>query len=196
MSNSLNLKTKPLRTKRGWLRRFTRAQSGAAIVEFAFVAPLLVIMTLAIFEFMMVMFDYHRAGEATRQGVRTAAIEASVGDLDGLEAAGDVVFCTGNAGGATCTGGPVTTAASFTQVVSEMQTVLPYIGPKNVRIEYRFSGIGDATTPGGILPHVTVRLIDLARPFSLFQAIPGIPNSIGLPEFAASYLGNGNGISG
>lgn len=45
---------------------------GSAAVEFALVAPILVILTLAALDLASLMFDYHRASEATRRAARVA----------------------------------------------------------------------------------------------------------------------------
>ncbi len=60
-------------------RRLRRDDRGEAIVGFAFVLPVLVLLSLAIFEFSLVMFDFHRAGEATRRAVRSVAIKRTTG---------------------------------------------------------------------------------------------------------------------
>ena len=74
-------------------RRLRRDDRGEAIVGFAFVLPVLVFLSLAIFEFSLVMFDFHRAGEATRRAVRLVAISDPVANVSGFSA-GSAIPCT------------------------------------------------------------------------------------------------------
>ncbi len=59
-------------------RRFRR---GAAMVEFAIVVPLLMLLLLGIMEFGMLMHDHLMLEQGTREGARTAAIGGSVRDI-------------------------------------------------------------------------------------------------------------------
>ncbi|MBR8235885.1 pilus assembly protein [Burkholderia sp. AU42008] len=51
-----------------------RAQRGAAIVEFALVAMVLIMLLIGIFEFGRVLFYWNTASEAVRLGARTAVV--------------------------------------------------------------------------------------------------------------------------
>ncbi len=52
----------------------SRAQYGAALVEFALVASIFFMMLLAICEFGRLMFNWNTAAEATRRGARLAVV--------------------------------------------------------------------------------------------------------------------------
>ncbi len=59
------------------IKKFLRpgdGERGSAAVEFGMIAPLLVLITFAILEFSLVLFEQHRATEATRRGARQAVI--------------------------------------------------------------------------------------------------------------------------
>ncbi len=73
-------------------RRLRRDDRGETIIGFAFVLPALVLLSLAIFEFSLVMFDFHRAGEATRRAARLVAISDPVADISGLSAGSAIQF--------------------------------------------------------------------------------------------------------
>jgi Flp pilus assembly protein TadG len=63
--------------RRVWFRR----RRGAALVEFAIVAPLLLLLVLGIMEFGMIMHDYIMLAQGAREGARTAAIGRPVRDV-------------------------------------------------------------------------------------------------------------------
>ncbi len=173
-------------------RRLRRDDRGEAIVGFAFVLPVLVLLSLAIFEFGLVMFDFHRAGEATRRAVRLVAISDPVADLSGFSA-GSAIQCTSSGVSVSCSGSAAADAGVFDAMVSNMQEILPAIGPQNVEIEYTDSSVGDPTTPGGIIPLVTVKLVNLTHAFFLVQLIPGMPEELTYPPFTANLLAGGLG---
>ncbi len=173
-------------------RRLRRDDRGEAIIGFALVLPVLALLSLAIFEFSLVIFDFHRAGEATRRAVRLVAISAPVADVSGFSA-GSTIQCTSSGSSVSCGGSATADAGVFDAVVSEMQEILTAIGPENVEIEYRDSGVGDATTPGGIIPLVTVKLVNLTHAFFLVQLIPGMPEELTYPPFTANLLAGGLG---
>ena len=173
-------------------RRLRRDDRGEAIVGFAFVMPVLVLLSLAIFEFGLVMFDFHRAGEATRRAVRLLAIANPVADVSSF-AAGSAIQCTSSGGSVSCSGSAAADAGVFDAMVLNMQEILPAIGPENVEIEYTDSSVGDPTTPGGIIPLVTVKLVNLTHAFFIVQLIPGMPQELTFPPFTSNLLAAGLG---
>ncbi len=171
-------------------RRLWRDDRGEAFVGFAFALPVLVLLSLAIFEFSLVMFDFHRAGEATRRAVRSVAISNPVADVSGFSA-GSTIQCTSSGGSVSCSA--TADAGVFDSMVADMQQILPAIAAQNVEIEYTDSGVGDPTTPGGIIPLVTVKLVDLTHAFFLVQLIPGMPEELPFPPFTSNLLAAGLG---
>jgi len=78
-------------------------------------------------------------------------------------------------------------------MIADMQQILPAIAPQNVEIEYTDSGVGDPTTPGGIIPLVTVKLVNLTHAFFFVQLIPGMPEELPFPPFTSNLLAAGLG---
>ncbi len=171
-------------------RRLSSDRRGSALVEFALVSSVLVVLSLAALDLAALMFDYHRAGEATRRAARTAAIEAPIVDLSALVNPA-ALTCRGGAGGPSCSGAAIVSAGSFDLILADARAILPTLAPENLEIEYRDSGLGTPDSPAGILPLVTVRLSDARRTLSLLDSFVGLPAALRLPEFASSYVGNG-----
>lgn len=174
------------------LRRLGADQRGESLIGFALVAPILIMLSLAILEFSLVVFDYHRAGEATRRAARLAAISTPVADVSGF-AAGSTIQCSSAGGGVSCGGIDAADPAAFDAIIDEMRQVLPIIGPENLEVTYSDSGLGDPTTPGGIIPLVSVRLVGLDHPFLLLGGFPGISSGVTFPPFLTNQLGTGLG---
>ena len=168
---------------------------GESIIGFAFAFPILVALSLGILEFSLLVFDYHRAAEATRRGARLAAISSPVPDVSGFDT-GTVIGCSSSGGTVTCNGDAAAMASVFSQVVADMRGILPIIAADNVEIEYRDSGIGNPDTPGGIIPLVTARLVGLVRPLYFAGAIPGLPVTFTLPPFTTNQVASGLGPTG
>jgi Flp pilus assembly protein TadG len=72
-----------MRTQEGMTRGYrtghrVSGRRGAALVEFAIVLPLLMVLLLGIMEFGMMMRDYIMLAQGAREGARTAAIGGTV----------------------------------------------------------------------------------------------------------------------
>ena len=172
------------------LRRFWRHARGAVAIEFAFLVPVLVLFTMGALEFGLILFDYQRAGEATRRAVRDLVINPPLATLDSLANDGTVV-CTGSDGGVSCTGGAVQGDAgtTFTLLYDKMQDVYSDIEPQNVSITYSATaGIDKATNPGVVTPVVTLSLTGMRHEFLMLQVVPGLPDGFDLPSFASSRI--------
>jgi Flp pilus assembly protein TadG len=57
-----------------WLRRFRRDQRGAAMVEFAIIAPLLFALLFGIVDYGRLFFIYNNLTNAVREGARIGAV--------------------------------------------------------------------------------------------------------------------------
>lgn len=172
------------------LRRFWRHARGVVAIEFAFLVPALVLFTMGAIEFGLILFDYQRAGEATRRAVRDLVINPPLAALDTLANDGTVV-CTGSGGSVSCTGGAVQGDASttFTLLYDKMQDIFSDIEPQNVSITYSATaGIDKATNPGVVTPVVTLSLTGMRHEFLMLQVIPGLPDGFDLPSFASSRI--------
>ncbi len=174
--------------RRGFLQRFRRSSDGTAAIEFAFILPIVIMFTAGLLEFSLVLFDYHRAGEATRRAIRQALIADPLATLDNI-ATTDIV-CDGGAS-LICTGGAVESGAttSFNTILNAMQAIFPDIQSANLRITYSASGLDSAATPGIVTPIVTVSVINLTHNYIVLGVIPGMPASMTFPNFTTSALG-------
>lgn len=66
----------PIHSRRGMLRTSAR-QRGGALVEFAVVAPVMLIFLLGIVQFGLLLFAYHATDYAARLGARYASVRGS-----------------------------------------------------------------------------------------------------------------------
>ena len=174
-----------------WVRGVGANDSGEALVGFAILLPILVLVCVAILEFSLVVFDYHRAGEATRRAARIASINTSLIVPANLTAGG-TISCSSSLGAITCSG-VAATPVVFDDLIAKMQEILPAIMPENVQVDYSDIGLGDATTPGGIIPLVTVRLVNLQHPFLMLGGFPGFGTSFTYPPFTTNQIAGGMG---
>jgi len=140
---------------------FRRNSRGSMVIEFALIIPVMFGLSVGILEFALVAFDYHRAGEATRAAARTATIEPPIASLATV-AAGGVVRCTGGAEEVFCGNETVVAPETFVRIMADLQARLPTIEASNVEVIYSLSGLGDNSTPGGILPLVQINQIGRA----------------------------------
>lgn len=184
------------RTLAARLRRFCRDRRGAFAIEFGLVAPMMIALSAAILEFILLFSDYQGANEATRRGVRAVLIADSLADLTGLDAPGSTpVTCSSTdtvlSGSTTvsCTTTKTTDADTIFQgVVGEMKAILPAIRPIDVRISYSQGGVD--VDPDGPLktPLVTVSLNNVQHNVLFISNFFGLPTSWTLPSFSASRL--------
>jgi Flp pilus assembly protein TadG len=179
-------------TERGrFLRRFARRNDGAVAIEFAFIVPALIIFTIGILEFGLVLFDYHRASEATRRASRLALIQNPLATLDTLRTTNLAIDCTANSGGTvSCTGSTHNgdSNSSFAAMLTAMKAVFPDITNTNVQVGYVASGIDDVDNDEIVTALVTVSLTGVTHSFIVLNIVPGVPSSITYPAFSTSAL--------
>jgi hypothetical protein len=182
-------------------KRFLRDESGAFIIEFGLTFPVLVLLSFGLLEFSLVAFDYQRAAEATRRGVRLAIIQEPIPNTTGLLYDSNIV-CTADAGGAvSCTGGEPATDGNgnsladgrFAALLAYMQQVYPTLTPENIIVVFEGTDVGDAGDSGGVFPVVTVKLRDVRHKMIVGPLI-GI-DAIEFPDFKASVMGNGKWVN-
>lgn len=169
------------------LLRLLRNRSGATAVEFAFIAPLLITMTLGAIEVALIIFDYHAANEATRRGARQAERDPAVASLANLRSA-PIACSSSSGGGVTCSTASVRAAQTFTNVVNEVRAIAPWIGSDNVVVSYRDSGIVVDAAGTIVTPLVTVSLVNVRHDFITLKLIPGMPTSMTYPGFESTRL--------
>jgi hypothetical protein len=172
------------------LRRVIGDRLGTVAVEFAFVGPILFVLTLGIVELGMILLEYHRMGEATRRGAREAVIGTPIAILTGLTSAS--IECQGPIGSVSCPTGSVSSAAesSFTSIFTPMQDILPGLTDSEVFVTYSDSTITDPTaTPGLITPTVTVEIRNHSYTYLILSnLVPGMSSTLGLPGFSTTRM--------
>ena len=175
----------------GWIGRaavrLARDRRGVEAIEFAFIGPVLLMLTLGVLEISIAMFQYHRASEATRTGARVAVIQSPITAVDDLK--NTSITCTGAGGAVTCVGAAVTSAASFTAVLAAMQVSLPDLISSNVVVSYAPSTVFADDTTGLVTPLVTVRIVNYTYDLIVLNYVPGVPDTITFPPFATTLLG-------
>jgi len=174
-------------------RSFGKDKSGATLVEFALIAPLLFLITFAIFQFAFVFYQFQALNAAARMGARVAVTRASV--ITGFNDCGPGVAatpgqpCALNAASRTwapvsCGAGTAcANPATFNRVLLEMRRIYPRLTGNNVRITYSPSGLGFQGL-GRPVPLVTVTITGIAADMSVLAPF-GIPALV-LPDFATT----------
>jgi Flp pilus assembly protein TadG len=162
---------------------------GAAALEFALVAPVLVLLTFGTVEFAFMLYDLHRYGNAARNAARAAAIFPPVASLSNLSTT--PVVCT-SSGGLSCSGGALINAASFDEIVAAAEAEVPELTAANIRVTYKPSGIV-ITAPTALTstPAITVELVGLQRR-SMFLAswVASVPGIFSYGTFASTTIGS------
>jgi Flp pilus assembly protein TadG len=169
------------------LARLLACRRGATALEFAFIAPALLTVSLGALEISLIVYDYHAATEATRRGVRQAITGAPVATLNNLSST--PITCSGtNNGGVTCSPGSVRSSQSFAAIVSEIRAAAPFVAHQNVRVSYAASGVVVDGAGAFVTPLVTVRLANVTHEFFALKFIPGMPTSMTYPGFESTRL--------
>ncbi len=173
--------------------RLAQDQRGAAAVEVAIVFGVLLVLTVALFEFALALWQWNSAEKATQLGVRYAVESDPVAtaftsysgvtdgnfqpgtSLDTSKVAAFTVRCTSS--GCICPGGcgafggnPGWDAVAFDAIALKMRGIFPRIQRENVVVEYRHVGMGFAGRLGGdLVPTVTLELQGLTFDFLLLS---------------------------
>jgi hypothetical protein len=156
-----------------------RRQRGAALVEFAIVITLFLLLVLGGMDFGRLMFDVARTVEASRIGVRTAVVTTPPS-----------AYRTGDRLNLTCPGVPLGDGLSIdaqSALLLAMQSRQPRIQVQNVRLIYQCASAGSPQRAEP-LPVVTVAVVGL-RFTPLFSTLLGLPATIPIPTFPSSMLG-------
>jgi hypothetical protein len=169
------------------LRRLLADVRGVEAIEFALIAPVLVVITVGVLELGLMVFDYHRAGEATRRGARTAILNEPIASMSTLKKG--TITCEGAADDAiSCGANELQGEASFPKIVDDMRDILPTLASENVDVSYAPSGVAADETPGMVTPLVTITITGYKHEFALLDMIPGIPDSVTFPPFTTTLV--------
>jgi hypothetical protein len=176
------------------LRRFLADEDGAFIIEFGIAFPVLILLSFGLLEFSLVVFDYQRAAEATRAGIRQTILYTPIANT-GAILESTVIKCYNTTGTVKCDGGvPNDTAdAHFAFLLEEMQGIYPTLEAENIVIYYEGTDVGDEDSSGGIFPLVTLELNSVKHDMIVGQLI-GI-ETIEFPPFTTTILGPGQFVN-
>lgn len=184
------------------LRNFLKDSGATTMIEFVVIAPLFFALVFGIVEMGLAIYWWKSIEEAAQLGARMAVVRdpAAVGvpTINGYTGDGflgqacreaeapcndfGTIECTG----AACGG------AGFPTILASMTQVFPMITANNVRISYRYVGVGFAGGPA--VPAVTVTITGVRYPFfvlgavfSVFGAFTNLPQTI--PDIRATLTG-------
>lgn len=176
------------------LRRFLADEDGAFIVEFGIAFPVLILLSFGLMEFSLVVFDYQRAAEATRAGVRQTILYTPIANTATI-LEGSVIKCYKTTENVQCEGGSPDAAADthFQYLLDEMQGIYPTLRAENIIITYEGTDVGDADSSGGIFPLVTLELTGVKHDMIVGHLI-GI-ETIEFPPFTTTVLGPGQFVN-
>ena len=184
------------------LFHFAREQGGGAMVETLIVLNVIVLIIAAFVEMGLAVNQWNLAAKAAQVGARLAAVSDSVdsslsewsGEVTDVVEPGDPIpagqgfadrICSG--GNTSCTGG-IYSADAMQHLVDRMQQVLPRLTSDNVRVAYRFTGLGYAGRPGGPVPTITVSIVDVTFDFFILGRLLGL-DALRMPEFSTTIVG-------
>ena len=173
------------------IRRFLADEEGAFIVEFGIAFPVLILLSFALLEFSLVVFDYQRAAEATRSGVRHTIISPPIANTATL-IVGNTIVCKNTSGTVVCDGGSPAVDANdrWAKLMANMTPIYPTLTSANVLVTYEGTDVGEEDEYGGIFPLVTIELEGVKHNMIVGHLI-GI-DSIEFPAFTTTVLGPGN----
>ena len=180
------------------IRRFTKAVSGAVLVEHTLVFVLLMLLTFGLIEFGIVLYQYNAAETATAVGVRYVATRGPV--VTGLPDCGVATTATAGTMCASVSGASTWTVtcnaaapsggcqgAVLNALVAEMQRFDPSIEAQNVQVVLRGVGLGFVGR-GTPVPMVTVRLTGMTYDFIALDDLLGF-GTVTMPGFDATLTG-------
>ena len=138
------------------IETFLRDCRGAVAIEFAFVFPVLLVISLGALDASLLMYEMHNGTEAVRRGAREAVVQQNtlIAEADIISA---TITCTSNGSSVSCTGGSVESDAQsiFDDILAVMQSMLPELTAADVTVTYGDSGISNG---GVVTPTVTVSI--------------------------------------
>jgi TadE-like protein len=163
-----------------WLRD----QRGTTTVEFAVIAPLFFVLFLGIIELSLALYWWKTTEKAAQIGARYAIVRdlaasavpatnaRSATGVFGMACSDPSSPCVGFADQVCDAGGAGCDPAAFPEIVQRMEAIFPVIEPENVRITYRYTGLGYAGGP--TIPAVTVELHDVPFRLGVLGLIGGL----------------------
>lgn len=174
--------------------KYVDNKNGSVTVEAAFLLPIMVVLTIGAFETCYGLFQWNTAQKSARIGARIAATTQPISEqlltMTGLESGAEpgdpmpnyVHLCNGASKSCTVGGfndsvfdeilyGPDNdgVCGSTTKARRGICDIYSGVGPDNLEIEYRNSGLGRAGNPASPAPIITVTLKGLEYDFALLR---------------------------
>lgn len=189
---------------RKFMKRFRRDENGAVLVEGLLSMPIVMLMTIAMVECGMLLFQWNLTVKALQIGARFAAVsdplisqadyDSLTGDTTGLVEGDPLPTGTApiscGAGAPACepaglarlmTGGDDCFTVTFGAPVG-ICDIARFIQPENIRVTYHQSGLGYVGRPFGVVTTITVELRNQYFDFLFLDAIlPDILGGINIP---------------
>lgn len=159
------------------LTKLLHNDRGSVAVEFAFIMPLLAIISFGILDFVGLFFEYHRANETTRLIARELAAQSPFVSQTTLVNNTEV-----NCAKVTCN--------DMTSIVTKGQEVMPHLKSSNLNVKYEAVDIGGVGYSIAFKPIITVELTGISYQFMFIDMIPGVPSAIGVNPGPTSLIGN------
>jgi hypothetical protein len=185
------------------LHDLRRDCGGAALVEFALVLPMLLLLSLGVLDFGLAFWKYAVAEKAAAVGARWAATRGPLyhfpADADCFTANGTIPSGTscavaGGPAGAwvrTCPGDAA--CQDLSGLVAAIRKIAPFVQAENVEVEFRGSTLGYVGR-GAPAPLITVRLKGLTYDFVAVGRLLG--GAVRPPVFAATFVGEDQNSAG
>lgn len=115
-------------------RRRARRLHGQALVEFALVLPLLVLMFMSVFDFGRYVFAANDVANAAREGARTAIVNQNLADIRERAAAQAISVAIPSGAPASCPASPAGVCVSFEEPGSVTASPQPSACPTPLQV--------------------------------------------------------------
>jgi hypothetical protein len=163
-------------------------QTGATMIEFSLTLPAFLIVVFAIMEVCLLVMDFSRANEITRELARIAIVHDPVCDIF-VPGSGCTLSCPSTAIvtvalPSNCSSGNTTTGCLM---MNSARRHLPNISADQIELTYACSNAGSPNRPD-LLPLVTVAVRNLEHN-SIFPDFLGIAPTINIPGFSVTRIG-------
>jgi len=177
------------------VRRISRSQHGAAVVEFSLTLSLFVLIVFGIIEFSTLMMNVSRANEVTRELARIAIVNDPLCDIFAGGCAGGTssMVCPGGApvqltlaeAGTDCAADPNSTGC---RMLTRARAHMPNIEASQIEVTYACSVTGALARPQ-VIPLITVGLINVTHGLIFPDLLAITDDEVQIPAFETSRTG-------
>jgi len=168
-----------------------RDQRGEAIVSFALVFPILLLLSFGILEFAFAMMDRHQAAESLRLFSRSVAISITTEDLENIESDSPTI-CSYSNQQVSCNNG--TNIASWTKLIAgfqKAQAVFPRLNASHIVLIFEPTGLEPDEADLGTMALVTVQFQNLDYEAKVLPFYSDIIERILFPTISNSLVVGG-----